>query len=103
MTTQPTLDFDRPEPILPPRHRQGETYDAARDYERLNRQMRAVFDVMQGGAWATLREIHDECGEPEASISARLRGFRQMGWEVLRRRRSGLETAGVWEYRVVPR
>jgi hypothetical protein len=86
----PTLEGDRG----------GATYDPAFDYHRLNRQARRVFDAMADGAWRSLREIADETGDPEASVSARLRDLRKQrfgGLRVERRREHG----GTWVYRVV--
>ena len=90
------LDFEAPERVLPDRDRGGETYDPVLDRDRLNRQARAVFDCIRGGGWWTLREISEATGEPEASISARLRDFRKHGWTVHRERRKPL--GGTWMY-----
>ncbi len=82
-------------------HRDGATYDARLDLERLNKQARRVFNVMRDGMWRTLRQISDATGDPEASISARLRDFRKQrfgGLNVERRRE-----AGTWLYRLVVR
>ena len=38
-------------------HRDGKTYEAEFDYDRLNRQQKAVYDVMKDGHWRTLRAI----------------------------------------------
>ena len=58
-----------------------------------------MFDFVSDGSWHTLSEIAAATGDPEASVSARLRGFRSMGCTVERRRR-GNEMAGVHEYKV---
>ena len=55
----------------------GETYDAERDGPRLNKQMRAVFELMKDGHWRTLREISDVTGGSENGVSARLRELRR--------------------------
>jgi hypothetical protein len=55
--------------------------------------------MMSHGGWRTLAEIHQETGDPEASISAQLRHLRKPrfgGYVVNRRRRSG----GLWEYQL---
>lgn len=81
--------------------RDGETFDPGTDTIRLNDQMRRVADVMGDSRWRTLREIAAVTGDPEASVSARLRDFRKPrfgGFVVLRRRREGGE--GLWEYRL---
>lgn len=79
--------------------RHGETYDVRVDYHRLNAQARRVYDVMADHGWRSLREISEATGDPEASVSARLRDFRKPefgGMQVDRRRREGSAT---WEYR----
>ncbi len=55
----------------------GETYDPARDHDRLGRQMSAVRALMGDGEWRNLREIATLTGHPEASVSARLRDLRK--------------------------
>lgn len=81
--------------------RDGDTFDPATDTVRLNEQQRRVADVMGDSRWRTLREIADVTGDPEASVSARLRDFRKPrfgGLVVLRRRREN--APGTWEYRL---
>lgn len=82
----------------------GLTFDTLLDLSRLNAQARRVADVMLDGQWRTLREVSTATGDPEASVSARLRDLRkpQNGrHEVKRRRRASLDaTDGVWEYRL---
>lgn len=79
--------------------RDGETFEAI-DYARLNAQARRVYDVMVDGVWRTLAEISERTGDPEASVSARLRDFRKakFGTATVDRRRRG-QDAGLWEYR----
>lgn len=97
---QPVLDLDAPEPALPAETTfHGSTYDAGLDGERLNAQQRRVWRLMRDGRWRTLREISDETRDPEASVSARLRDFRKLGWTVDRQRR-GEPGRGLWEYRL---
>lgn len=80
----------------------GNSYDETLDHERLIHQWKRVFDLMHDGEWRTLREISLQTGDPESSISARLRDLRnKFGYVVNRRRRAGLEKRGVWEYSVV--
>jgi hypothetical protein len=79
--------------------RGGQTYDDTRDRDRLNRQARLVWRVMSDGAWHTLGELSAATGgEPEASVSARLRDLRKprFGSHIIRRRYVG---GGLWEYR----
>lgn len=65
----------------------GATFDYDRDYERLGKQMRRVLDFMvsERGYWQTLHGMSLELGYPEASISARLRQMRSMGFEIERK------------------
>jgi len=81
----------------------GETFEAPLDLSRLGRQMHRVYNVMKSGQWYTLSEIAGAIGQPEASISARLRDLRKERWgahEVLRRRR-GEARRGLFEYRLM--
>lgn len=81
-------------------HRDGITYTPDRDRLRLNRQARTVYDVMIDGHWRTLSEIARCTGEPEPSISARLRDLRKprFGSHTVERR---YIACGLWEYRVL--
>lgn len=83
-----------PPAIVSPRD--GETFDEARDGKRLNAQAVHVFRLMRDGKWRTLAEIADATGHPEASVSARLRDFRKVGYTVDRRHVG----KGLWQYRV---
>lgn len=98
--TQTTINFDAPP--SPPIHgpRDGVTFDPARDTTRLNNQASLVYAAMKDGRWRTLTEIHEATGQPEASVSARLRDLRkpQFGGHEVQRRRRG---RGQFEYRLV--
>ena len=75
----------------------GQTATAA-DTPRLNAQLQRVQSLMEGGSWRTLAQIATYTGDPESSISARLRDLRKTkfgAWDVQRRHR----TQGQWEYR----
>lgn len=89
---EPTL-FDQP--------RDGWTYDDGRDRIRLNAQHMRVYRAMYfAGGWLTLNELAYITGDPEASVSARLRDFRKPrfgGHTVERRHVEG----GLWEYRLI--
>lgn len=76
----------------------GSTYDHERDGARLGKQLRAVIDVLitHRRGWWTLRDLSDEVGAPEASISARLRDMRKLGFEIERR----YVAKGLHEYRL---
>lgn len=82
-------------------YRDGKTFDPFKDMDRLNEQMRRVFQIMRDQHWRTLREISDATGDPEASVSARLRDFRkpQFGGCLVNRRRRG---NGLHEYQLAP-
>lgn len=87
----------------PDSDRFGASYVRTFDYKRLNAQQRRVWDVMADGVWRTLREISAVTGDPEASISARLRDLRRPefgGFRVDRRRR-GDPKHGINEYQVL--
>lgn len=84
----------------------GSTYIPEFDRARLNAQEARVYEAMKHGAERSLSEIHQDIlastghHDPEASISARLRGLRKKGCQVLRRR-CGDPKAGFWVYRVL--
>ena len=88
----------------PASDRFGDTYDHAFDFERLNAQQGRVFLVMRDGKWRTLREISDLTGDPEASVSARLRDLRrpEFGNLDVQRQRMG-EGRGTYVYRIDPK
>lgn len=81
---------------FPPAEFHGETFNYSRDYERLSAQAKRVAEVMISGEWKTLSEIRQETGDPEASISARLRDIRAAGIEVEKE----YVTRGLWRYRI---
>lgn len=85
------------------RHFGGGTYVVAFDYERLNAQSRRVFDCMRDGEWRGLSEIAAVTGDPEASVSARLRDFRkpEFGALTVERQRVGDPRDGVFRYRLL--
>ena len=87
MTT--TLDGDR----------DGTTFTPDRDGDRLNRQMRLVYSAIRDERWHTLEEISQATGQPEASISARIRDFRKdrFGGHTVNRR---YIRKGLWEYQL---
>lgn len=77
----------------------GPTYDSERDYDRLNAQMRRVFDIVRDGHWHTLAEIAAATGDPEASVSARLRDLRKPKYGSREIERQFVEK-GLWRYRM---
>lgn len=68
------------------------------DAERLGKQLQRVYHATKGGQWMTLAAIEEITNDPQASISARLRGLRQ--WFNVERKRSKPKS-GLWVYRVV--
>lgn len=58
-------------------HFSGETYEQERDFDRLKKQVARVRALMADGKWRTLADISAMTGDPEASISARLRDLRK--------------------------
>lgn len=77
-------------------------YEPEVDRPRLKGQLLRVFDAMSIGGWRTLRELSDETGDPEASVSAQLRHLRKerFGSYIVEKRRRGGEASGTWEYRL---
>jgi hypothetical protein len=80
----------------------GETYEPEHDRARLNAQTKRVWTVMQSGSWFSLREIAERTGDPEASVSARLRDLRKekFGGHTVERIRAQ-DRSGLFFYRVV--
>lgn len=106
--TEVQLDLLSYQPPLPNIHFKGGTISIPFDLERLNAQMRRVHQCMADGAWKTLRQIADETGDPEASVSARLRDYRSNAYlsryyRMESERVPGLERRGHWRYRVKPK
>ena len=79
--------------------RDGKTFNPATDLHRLNAQAHRVYEFMWARDWVTLAEIARVTGDPEASISARLRDLRKpkFGAFIVDRRR---RTQGTWEYKL---
>lgn len=77
----------------------GETYDPAKDGQRLGKLLDRVYQFMLDRRWHTLSEIQAACGGSESSVSARLRDLRKDkfgGHTIERQRRDG----GLWVYRM---
>lgn len=81
----------------------GAGYYRPFDHERLKGQMLRIYQLMIDKQWRTLSEISDATGDPEASISAQLRGFRRpsFGSNTVNRRRRGEPKNGLWEYQLI--
>ncbi len=93
MTKTPLLDW---QPPANQKHYGGDTFVAERDGARLNAQSKRVHDLMIDGCWRSLSDISAATGDPEASVSARLRDFRKWGFTVDRR----YVNRGLFQYRV---
>lgn len=80
-------------------HFDGETYEPGRDHARLTRQLDMVRDIMEDRDWYTLRELSVGTGQPEASVSARIRDLRKpkFGGHDVERQYVG---KGLWKYRM---
>lgn len=81
----------------------GATYDPAYDKDRLTKQIGRTYAAMVGGGWHTLAELERITGDPQASISARLRDLRKerFGSYIIERRNRGLREHGLFEYRLL--
>lgn len=79
----------------------GRTYVRGRDQDRLSRQLVAVRAILSDYEWHTLGDLAERTGEPEASISARIRDLRKprFGGHTVDRRHVA---NGLWEYRLLP-
>ena len=75
-------------------------YVESLDGQRIGRQCDVVLELMNDGKYRTLREIAQATGYPEASISARLRGFRKQGL-LVNRRRIADPMRGIFAYQVL--
>ncbi len=76
-------------------------YDPKLDADRLDRQKQRIFSVMKDGEYRTLREIESLTGDPQASISARLREFVNKDGHIKNKRRRGEPKRGIWEYQII--
>lgn len=81
----------------------GSTFVPKLDAARLGKQLVSVYGLMSDERWRTLREIGDELGQPEQSVSARLRDLRKpkFGAYTVERRRRGEAHRGIFEYRLL--
>lgn len=89
-----------PEP--PDGHRDGETYNPEFDYDRLNKQMKTIWRVVNDGKWHTLPEVEERTGVTSASAGARIRDLRKarFGRHDVQRKYLG---DGLYAYRVAGR
>lgn len=79
----------------------GDTYSGERDGGRLFAQLVRVRLILSDGEWHTLPELSATTGDPEASVSARIRDLRKRKWgsRIVLREYAG---HGLWRYRLVP-
>jgi hypothetical protein len=79
----------------PAPHFDGETYDPTKDHKRLTKQLGRVQQAVSDGRWYTLSELSSITGDPEGSISARLRDLRKekFGAFDIRKQRRGNQFA----------
>lgn len=78
----------------------GNTYDRKQDSKRLSSLLKRVRLIMLQGNWRTLKELKDETGGTESSVSARIRDLRKEkfgGHEIERKRIVG----GLYAYRLI--
>jgi len=81
----------------------GDTYEPELDESRLKAQLNRVRKLMRDAEWRTLAEISEVTGDPQASVSARLRDHRkeQFGGHTVNRRRRGEGRRGLFEYQLI--
>lgn len=97
------LLVDQPPSVIAPTVKfDGPCFDPALDQARLSGQVARIRDLMADGQWRTLNEIVSATHDPAASVSAQLRHLRKrrFGSHQIDKRRRGLETRGLWEYRM---
>ena len=81
-------------------HFDGATFDAGRDSRRLTNQYHRVLAHLRDGCWHTLADIALATGDPEASVSARLRDLRKPRFGSHTIERQYVER-GLFRYRLV--
>ena len=87
----------------PPRF-DGWTYREELDRARLTSALRHILFELLDRRWHMIKELALLAGCSEAGASARLRDLKKPKWgrfPVEKRRLPGLETSGVWQYRIV--
>lgn len=96
------IPVEKPFADVPEKAFGGDTYKPPRDGDRLRAQLARVQGVMQDGAWRTLAQVAVATGDPEASVSARLRDLRKdkFGGHTVERE---FVSKGLWRYRLTLR
>ena len=80
----------------------GADYDRSRDDTRLTGQILRVWNCVSDGKWRTLRQIAQETGDPEASVSAQLRHLRKPRFGGYTVEREYIDN-GLYRYRLIPK
>jgi hypothetical protein len=80
----------------------GADYSRSRDDARLTGQILRVWECVCDGRWRTLKEIAQETGDPEASISAQLRHLRKPRFGGYTVEREYINN-GLYKYRLLPK
>jgi DNA-binding CsgD family transcriptional regulator len=80
----------------------GADYDRSRDDARLTGQILRVWNCVSDGKWKTLRQIAQETGDPEASVSAQLRHLRKPRFGGYTVEREYIDN-GLYRYRLIPK
>ena len=99
MGTDSAVVVEQPRKSQQVAFRDGKTFDHARDARRLAGQHARVLSFMRSGSWHTLAEIASHTGDPEASVSARLRDLRKDRFGAHNIVREYVER-GLWRYRL---
>jgi hypothetical protein len=80
----------------------GADYNRARDDARLTGQILRVWNCVSDGGWRTLKQIAQETGDPEASVSAQLRHLRKPRFGGYTVEREYIDN-GLYKYRLIPK
>ena len=80
----------------------GADYDRSRDDARLTGQILRVWNCVSDGKWKTLKQIAQETGDPEASVSAQLRHLRKPRFGGYTVEREYIDN-GLYRYRLIPK
>ena len=80
----------------------GADYNRARDDARLTGQILRVWNCVSDGRWRTLKQIAQETGDPEASVSAQLRHLRKPRFGGYTVEREYIDN-GLYKYRLIPK
>jgi len=80
----------------------GADYNRDRDDARLTGQILRVWNCVSDGGWRTLKQIAQETGDPEASVSAQLRHLRKPRFGGHTVEREYIDN-GLYKYRLIPK